>query len=78
MADEQQIQGTMDKGVGKAKEAWGRATGDTETEAEGQNQQVEGQVRQTVGNAQQGAQHIGDRLEDGVNRVKDAARDDNA
>ena len=76
MADEQQIQGTVDKGVGKAKEVLGRATGDSKTEAEGQNQQVEGQIRQTAGNVRQNAQHMGDRAEDAANRVRNAMSDD--
>jgi uncharacterized protein YjbJ (UPF0337 family) len=75
MADEQEVKGTVDKGVGKAKETWGRATGDSKTEAEGQNQQLEGQLRQTAGRVRRNAQHAGDRIADAADRARDAVDD---
>lgn len=70
--DDQQVQGGLDKSIGKAKETVGRVAGDTQTEAEGQNQQVEGQIRQGVGDLKDKAQQAGDRLRDGAERLGNA------
>jgi len=40
-----------DKVVGKAKEAFGKVTGDKETESEGQGQQVAGEAKEKVNDA---------------------------
>lgn len=74
MAQDQEVQGTVDKGVGKAKEAWGNVTGDSQTKAEGQMQQAEGDARQTVGHAQRKAQDAGDQIGDAAEHAGDAAR----
>jgi uncharacterized protein YjbJ (UPF0337 family) len=72
MPDEQEVQGTVDKGAGKAKEAWGNATGDTQTKREGQMQQVEGDARKAAGSTRRHAQDMAD---DAKDAMRDAKRD---
>ena len=42
-------EGTIDKIKGKAKEVFGKATGDRETEAEGKNDTTKGHAKETKG-----------------------------
>ena len=53
--DKDRIEGTLKETGGKAKEAWGDATGDEETEAEGEADQVEGNVQNTWGEGKDAA-----------------------
>jgi len=46
------IEGAIDKGMGAAKEAVGKATGNERLEAEGLAQKVKGDVQNKVGQAQ--------------------------
>lgn len=46
---EQQAEGKMDKLKGKAQEAWGALTGDTEDRLKGQGKQVKGSAKEKVG-----------------------------
>lgn len=46
------IEGAIDKGVGAAKEAVGKATGNDKLEAEGAIQKAKGDVQNKVGKAQ--------------------------
>lgn len=41
----------MKEGAGKAEEAWGHATHDAETEAEGEGKQAEGKIQEGWGHA---------------------------
>lgn len=47
--DSDRIKGSLKETGGKAKEAWGDATDDRETEAEGEADQTEGNVQQKWG-----------------------------
>jgi len=51
MMDKEHIKGEAKKAEGKAKEKFGQATGDSETEAEGKLDQAEGEARKTAGDA---------------------------
>lgn len=46
------IEGAIDKGVGTAKEAVGKATGNENLEAEGAVQKTKGDIQNKVGKAQ--------------------------
>ena len=47
--DSDRIEGPLKEGAGKVKEAWGDATDDPQTEAEGQKDQLEGDLQNTWG-----------------------------
>ena len=47
--DKDRIRGSAEQAKGKLKEAAGKVTGDSKTEAEGKTDQVKGKVRNTVG-----------------------------
>jgi uncharacterized protein YjbJ (UPF0337 family) len=49
----EQLQGKGEQLIGGAKESMGRATGDEQTEIEGQAQQDQGKVRETIGGARE-------------------------
>ena len=49
-----QAKGTVKDVAGKAQEALGKATGNTEQQAKGEARQVEGKVQKGVGNVKQG------------------------
>jgi uncharacterized protein YjbJ (UPF0337 family) len=49
--DKDRIEGPLKEAGGKAREEWGDLTGDEETEAEGQADQVEGKVQNKWGEA---------------------------
>lgn len=49
--DSDRIEGPLKEGAGKVKEAWGDATDDPETEAEGKKDQAEGDLQNTWGEA---------------------------
>jgi len=58
--DRDQIKGDVKKGIGKAKEEWGKATDDPETEAEGEQEQSEGGLQHTWGDAKNAARNAVD------------------
>lgn len=47
--DKDRIEGNVKEGFGKAQEAWGDATNDPETEAEGERTQAEGNLQEGWG-----------------------------
>ena len=49
--DSDRVEGPLKEGAGKVKEAWGDATDNPETEAEGQKDQAEGDLQNTWGEA---------------------------
>jgi uncharacterized protein YjbJ (UPF0337 family) len=49
MMDKDRIEGAGKQMKGKVKEAWGKGTGDTKTEAEGKADKAEGRVQSAVG-----------------------------
>lgn len=49
--DSDRIEGPLKEGAGKVKEAWGDATDDPATEAEGKKDQAEGDLQNTWGEA---------------------------
>ncbi len=49
MVDKDRVEGSAKNLGGKAKEAFGKAVGDSKTESEGKSDQVEGKVRNAVG-----------------------------
>ncbi|MGH2347202.1 MAG: CsbD family protein [Chloroflexota bacterium] len=70
--NDQQIESKADQVAGKVKEGVGNLTGDTQTKAEGQNQQTEGKVRQGAGDVKDKARQATDRVGDAKDRVGDA------
>ncbi|MBI2724335.1 MAG: CsbD family protein [Chloroflexi bacterium] len=57
--DHDKMDGKGDELKGKAKEGFGKLTGDKDTEAEGKGDQAKGKVKNTVGN-------IKDKVKDAV------------
>jgi uncharacterized protein YjbJ (UPF0337 family) len=49
--DKDRIEGAGKQAKGAVKEAFGKATGDTRTQAEGQADKAEGKVQNTIGGA---------------------------
>lgn len=49
MIDKDRVEGALDKAKGAVKEAVGKLTGDTKTEAEGKTDKASGTVQNTVG-----------------------------
>lgn len=43
---QREVEGAVDKTVGKAQETWGKVTDDAETELAGKGRQLEGQAKQ--------------------------------
>jgi uncharacterized protein YjbJ (UPF0337 family) len=58
------IGGMMDQAKGTAKEAWGRATGDEDTEAEGQIDQAKGRAKEGLADARDAVDDVVDELTD--------------
>ena len=58
------MDGTMDEVKGKAKEGWGKVTGNEETEAEGQLDQATGKAKQGLADAKEAVDGVVDRLTD--------------
>ena len=56
------MSGTADKVKGKAKEAVGKATGDTRTEAEGKTDQVKGKAKEMASDVKESAKGVKDGL----------------
>ena len=49
--DKDRIKGAADQAKGAIKETFGKATGDTKTQAEGKADKVEGKVQSSIGGA---------------------------
>jgi uncharacterized protein YjbJ (UPF0337 family) len=47
--DKNRIKGSVEQAKGKAKEIFGKVTGDTKTEAEGKTEKASGKIQNTVG-----------------------------
>jgi uncharacterized protein YjbJ (UPF0337 family) len=58
------LEGTIDEGKGKLKQAWGDATGDPQTQGEGLVDEAKGQAKQAQGD-----------LKDAAGNLKDAVKD---
>lgn len=69
------LKGTAKDLGGKAKQAWGEATGDSKTEAEGRSDQVEGKVQNAWGNVKKEARDLKDDIKSTVDKHT-ARRDD--
>ena len=57
-------EGMTDEVKGKAKEGWGKVTGDEETEAEGQLDQAKGKAKQGLADAKDAVDDVVDSLTD--------------
>ena len=62
---------TRDKLQGKLKETAGKLTGDKEAEAEGRQQNAEGQLKDQVEDAKAGLKAAGERVKDALGDKKD-------
>jgi uncharacterized protein YjbJ (UPF0337 family) len=58
------IDGMMDQAKGTAKEAWGRATGDEDTEAEGQIDQAKGRAKEGLADTKDAVDDVVEDLTD--------------
>jgi uncharacterized protein YjbJ (UPF0337 family) len=56
--DKDRVEGGVKEGAGKAKEAWGRVTGDRETQEEGRDEQAEGNLQQGLGHAKDAVRKV--------------------
>jgi uncharacterized protein YjbJ (UPF0337 family) len=56
--DKDRIEGAADQAKGKMKEAVGKVTGDTKTEAEGSYDQAQGKTKSTVGGMKDKAREV--------------------
>lgn len=64
MANEEKADAAKDKVAGKAKETTGKVTGDSQTEAEGQGQQLQGKVKETAEDLKDKAKGFTDSFKD--------------
>jgi uncharacterized protein YjbJ (UPF0337 family) len=62
--DKDRIEGAGKQAKGKVKETWGKATGDTKTEAEGKADKAEGKVQNAVGGMKDSAREARDKVAD--------------
>lgn len=58
--DLDQLKGKGEELKGKAKQAWGDMTDDTQTEAEGKGEEIKGKARQKMGEARDRLSDLGD------------------
>jgi uncharacterized protein YjbJ (UPF0337 family) len=58
------IQGTIDETKGKAKQAWGDATDNPQTQAEGMADEAKGKAEKAWGNIKDAASDVADDLSD--------------
>lgn len=66
-ATRDRIEGTLDEAKGRGKAAWGEATGDDTTKAEGEGDQLMGKVKQ-------GLADVKDKVGDAVDKVTKSDR----
>jgi uncharacterized protein YjbJ (UPF0337 family) len=69
--DKDQVKGTVDDAVGRAKRQVGEWTGDTQTQVEGATQQVKGKAEKAWGNLKDATHNAGNRSD----RDRDAVVD---
>ncbi len=62
--DKKNLEGKLDKTVGKIKELGGVATGNRELEAEGKVDQIKGKVKEGLGNLREGIKNKLDELDE--------------
>ncbi len=63
--DKKNLEGKLDKAVGKIKEVGGVATGNRDLEAEGKVDQIKGKVKESLGNLREGIKNKLDELDEG-------------
>ena len=56
--DKDRIKGSFEQAKGKAKELFGRLTGDTKTETEGKAEKVAGKTQNTIGGVKDKAREM--------------------
>jgi uncharacterized protein YjbJ (UPF0337 family) len=56
--DKDRIRGTFEQAKGKAKELFGKLTGDTKTESEGKAEKVTGKAQNTIGGVKDKAREM--------------------
>ena len=64
--------GEMDKAKGAVKETYGKATGDTRTEAEGKVDKMKGQAKDMAQKAQDGAHDMAQKAKDSAQGARDS------
>jgi uncharacterized protein YjbJ (UPF0337 family) len=62
--DKDRVQGAGKQMKGSVKEAWGKVTGDTKTQAEGKADKAEGKAQNAVGGVKDSAREARDRVTD--------------
>jgi uncharacterized protein YjbJ (UPF0337 family) len=62
--DKKNLEGKLDKTVGKIKEVGGVATGNRDLEAEGKVDQIKGKVKEGLGNLREGIKNKLDELDE--------------
>jgi uncharacterized protein YjbJ (UPF0337 family) len=62
MVDSDRIEGVGKQVVGSVKEAFGKVTGDTKTQAEGAAEKTEGKVQNAVGGAKDTVRDAADKI----------------
>ncbi|HKC61202.1 MAG TPA: CsbD family protein [Myxococcales bacterium] len=62
--DKKNLEGKLDKTVGKIKEVGGVSTGNRELEAEGKVDQIKGKVKEGLGNLREGIKNKLDELDE--------------
>ena len=60
--DKDRVKGVARQAKGSVKEAWGKATGDARTEAEGKADKAEGRVQNAIGGAKDAMRDARDKL----------------
>ncbi len=70
------LKGTAKDLGGKAKQAWGEATGDSQTEAEGRSDQVAGKAQNAWGNVKKEARDLKDDVKSAVDKHTTRRDDD--
>ena len=63
------IEGTVDEGVGRAKSAFGDFTGDEQTQAEGDAQELSGHAKQGLANVKDALGDAKDKVDDLVKKA---------
>jgi uncharacterized protein YjbJ (UPF0337 family) len=62
MADKDRVKGKANQGIGAAKQAAGKATGNERLEGEGAGQKMAGKAQDTMGRARDKAKQIADKV----------------
>ncbi len=68
-----EVEGKFEQGKGWVKDKYGEATGDRETEIEGEAQRAEGETQETWGKVKRGVSDavdsVGDAISDGADKI---------